>query len=205
MLASSPCQGVLNCAISPASRRQAGRRILKVDIRRPLIRIRVTVASYPAHVHVPACIRRRGLFPCKSGTALHKCKDDTTTHNHGTQRSHRRHPGGGAARAAAGRQDDARARVRRSPAFALPRSRVRRRSRQARRAGALPCRTRDKLVILDEIHRVPELFQNLRGLIDAGAAAGGGRTAGSCCSARPASTCSGSRGNRLPAASPISS
>ncbi len=26
----------------------------------------------------------------------------------------------------------------------------------------------DKLVILDEIHRVPELFQTLRGLVDAG-------------------------------------
>ena len=35
-------------------------------------------------------------------------------------------------------------------------------------------RYEDRLVILDEIHRVPELFQDLRGLIDrAGAAANG--------------------------------
>lgn len=31
---------------------------------------------------------------------------------------------------------------------------------------------RDELVILDEVHRLPDLFQNLRGLIDKGRRAG---------------------------------
>ncbi|MER9174378.1 hypothetical protein NKH72_12315 [Mesorhizobium sp. M0955] len=32
--------------------------------------------------------------------------------------------------------------------------------------GAVPCEYEDELAIQDEVHRLPNLFQNLRGLID---------------------------------------
>ena len=47
-------------------------------------------------------------------------------------------------------------------------------------------RHEDMLVILDEIHRVPELFSTLRGLIDKGAGKDAAQ-GGSCCSAPPRS------------------
>jgi hypothetical protein len=59
-------------------------------------------------------------------------------------------------------------------------------------AGALPGGSRHRLVILDEIHRTPGIFQVLRSVIDwrrrKGARAGQFR-----CSAPPRSTCSNSR------------
>lgn len=48
-------------------------------------------------------------------------------------------------------------------------------SSQARGGGALLAQHESALVILDEIHRAPQLFRSLRGLIDAGRRRGRGK------------------------------
>ena len=55
----------------------------------------------------------------------------------------------------------------------------------------------DKLVILDKVHRAPNLFAVLRGLIDRARREGRG-TGVTCCSVPLRSTCSGSRARPSP-------
>ena len=85
-----------------------------------------------------------------------------------------RKPRGSHARAAAGREDDPRAGGCRGEAVDLPRSRVACRSRPDLGAGAYFADHADELVILDEIHRAPGIFEALRGTIDRGRREGRG-------------------------------
>jgi len=62
---------------------------------------------------------------------------------------------------------------------------------------------KDKLVILDEMHRFPELFEILRGLIDQGDDGRGTEPAVFYSWVRPRWSSCGNPGNRLPAASLI--
>ncbi|MER8795277.1 AAA family ATPase [Mesorhizobium sp. M0984] len=115
-------------------------------------------------------------FPCKTGTILHNCKDNWTPHQHRTHRDAGQHARCCAARAASGRQTTLAPEIaERRPSIYLDLESDADRARLAQPELYL-AEHQDKLVILDEVHRLPNLFQKLRGLIDRGRR--GGRKAG---------------------------
>jgi hypothetical protein len=127
--------------------------------------VRLCQCSTPGHGH-----------PCISGAQFHNCQDDPAPPPRGPQCRPHLSPGRGAARAATGRQDHAGPGGGQTAALTLPRSGIRQRPREARRAGTLsrPTRRKARHPRRDPAHasRLP----SFRGLIDKGGRGGrGGR------------------------------
>ena len=111
--------------------------------------------------------------PCKFVVSHQKYKDDSTPHGDRDPRS--------ASLAASGSPFSARVRLARLPSRrrsdarrirCISISKTRTSARSCARPGCSSTRHEDRLVILDEIHRAPELLLTLRGAIDRGRSRG---------------------------------